>query len=623
MASLLLLTIILPALGAVVLGLAPRSLPVAASRGLALGISALTLALTVVLVLAFRYPAPPDSPEDLVATRSLGGQVQGAFFLKGDEESDGLTSVLDFERAFPPPQFTLLSADQGYGPAWIALGRSSTDASGDAADQVTQAVRFAVGLDGISLFLFGLTSLMGFVTILLAWQSPSEQGRGPLALLLLLQSSLLGLFASLDAVLFYVFFELSLFPLFFLIGRFGGPHRRKAAVVFVVYTLVGSLLSLLGLLGLILVNYSYGSGVLTTSIPELTRGLGMVELASWNQLDGGIQQAIFWLLFAGFAIKTPLFPLHNWLPLSYSEAPPATRVMLAGVVSKLGVYGFVRFALGMTPLGIQANAPLLMGLSIAGILYGALVALAQSDAKRLVAYSSVSHMGFIALGLFALNPTAMDGSVIQMVNHGLTTGALFAALGFLEIRTGSTSMETQGGIWFRLPVLSFFLIVAALGSAAVPGLNGFVGEFPILMGTFATSQTAGILAAMGMILGAYYLMVMLRRLVFGTDPLGGSTKATDSTPSDELTPVEGQATTAAGWPMVTALTPIALLIVAIGLSPRTFLQPIRAIAEGYATRVTASVIPGESGAIPRVPTPYRPESLIEDVSESGGLSSGG
>ena len=327
-----------------------------------------------------------------------------------------------------------------------------------------------------------------------------------------------GLFASLDVVLFYIFFEFTLIPLFFLIGLWGGPQRRRAAVTFFLYTLAGSLLTLLGVIALVAVHYQYSpSRELTFSIPALTKGLADIQWTEWRNTDSltSPQVLIFLLLLAGFAIKVPMFPFHTWLPLAHVEAPTAGSILLAGVLLKVGSYGLMRFNIGMTPLGAARLFPFLAALAVIGIIYGALAALAQTDIKRLVAYSSVSHMGFIVLGIFALNATGLDGSAIQMVNHGLTTGALFACVGMIYERYHTRDMTQLGGLWNRLPILAFFLILAALGSAAVPGLNGFVGEFPILAGMFETSARTAVLAATGMVLGACYLLWMLRSVVFG------------------------------------------------------------------------------------------------------------
>ena len=376
----------------------------------------------------------------------------------------------------------------------------------------------AFGLDGLSLWLFVLTSLLMITAICCSWESIKERVAAHFAFLLALETGLLGLFASLDVILFYIFFEFTLIPLFFLIGIWGGPQRRRASVTFFLYTLAGSLLTLLGVIALVVVHYQFSPGkVLTFSIPELTRGLGALTWPEWRQVDSwsSPQVLIFLLLLAGFAIKVPMFPFHTWLPLAHVEAPTAGSVILAGVLLKVGSYGLLRFNLGMTPLAAAALFPLIATLAVIGIIYGALAALAQTDIKRLVAYSSVSHMGFIVLGLFSLNATGMDGAVIQMLNHGLTTGALFACVGVIYERYHTRSMDEMGGLWNRMPLLAFFFILASLGSAALPGLNGFVGEFPILVGAYAASPRAGVLAATGMILGAYYLLWMLRRVIFG------------------------------------------------------------------------------------------------------------
>ena len=368
-------------------------------------------------------------------------------------------------------------------------------------------VRFALGLDGISLWLFELTSLLMITAVFSSWESVTERAPAHYGLLLALQTGLLGLFASLDVVLFYIFFEFTLIPLFFLIGLYGGPERRRASVTFFLYTLAGSLLTLPRRDRLVAYPLPAHNPhhVLTFSIPELTEGLKHIDLGRVepgprlgrvaHEGRQGIrsgstpQVLIFLLLFAGFAIKVPLFPFHTWLPLAHVEAPTAGSILLAGVMLKVGSYGFLRFNMAMTPIGAQALYPLMATLAVIGILYGALAALAQTDVKRLVAYSSVSHMGFIILGLFSLNATGMDGAVIQMVNHGLTTGALFACVGVIYERYHTREMSELGGLWNRLPLWAFFLILASLGSAALPGLNGFVGEFPILLGMFRTDRT--------------------------------------------------------------------------------------------------------------------------------------
>jgi NADH-quinone oxidoreductase subunit M len=455
------------------------------------------------------------------------------------------------------PQFAYQSAGQ-YGLQWV----------------VRPDIRFALGLDGLSLWLFLLTSVLMITAIFASWESIKERVASYFALLLALQTGLLGLFASLDVVLFYIFFEFTLIPLFFLIGLWGGPQRRRAAVTFFLYTLAGSLLTLLGVIALVVVHFQYSPGnVLTFSIPELTQGLGALTWTEWhNPAWNSPQAVIFLLLLAGFAIKVPMFPFHTWLPLAHVEAPTAGSIILAGVLLKVGSYGLLRFNIGMTPLGAAALFPLIATLAVIGIIYGALAALAQTDLKRLVAYSSVSHMGFIVLGMFALNATGLDGSVIQMVNHGLTTGALFACVGIIYERYHTREMSKFGGLWNRLPLLAFFLMLAAMGSAAVPGLNGFVGEFPILAGTFGVSPRAAVLGATGMIFGACYLFLMLKKVLFGplVEPALHAAALGQPIDPGHLHPP----CPPVGWHEIAGLAPLMGLIVLIGVLPQPFLAPI-------------------------------------------------
>ena len=516
MAILLVMTVLLPLVGSLALFAMPR-LSVASARSLALAFTLATLALTGVLVLGFKLGV------------------------------DGF-------------QFAFSDGSGPLGLAWMPrLG-----------------VRFALGLDGVSLLMFALTSLLMISAVFSSWTSVTERAPAHYALLLALQTGLLGLFASLDVVLFYIFFEFTLIPLFFLIGLYGGPQRARASVTFFLYTLAGSLLTLLGVIALVAVHYQYSAEhVLTFSIPELTQGLATLPWPEWQQAHhwGDWRQGLaFWstpqvliflLLFAGFAIKVPLFPFHTWLPLAHVEAPTAGSILLAGVMLKVGSYGFLRFNMAMTPLGAQALYPMMATLAVAGIIYGALAALAQTDVKRLVAYSSVSHMGFILLGLFSLNATGMEGAVIQMLNHGLTTGALFACVGVIYERYHTRDMGELGGLWNRLPVWAFMFILASMGSVALPGLNGFVGEFPILLGMYKTSPLFAVWATVGMVLGAYYLLTMLQKVVFG--PL--KEPATHGHESHGVRPL--------GWHEIAGLTPLLVLIVLIGIYPKPFLERLR------------------------------------------------
>jgi NADH-quinone oxidoreductase subunit M len=522
MATLLAITVFLPLAGALVLVLAPR-LDLERARRIALGVTLLTLAGSLILLAGFR------------------SEVAG-------------------------PQFTVLSEQGRYG--WVWFERPD--------------IRFALGLDGLSLWLFVLTSLLMLTALAASWESIRERVCAYYALLLALQTGLLGLFASLDVVLFYIFFEFTLIPLFFLIGLWGGPQRRRAAVTFFLYTLAGSLLTLVGVIALVIVHYQYSpDNILTFSIPELTIGLTALPWDQWKSAESWTspQVLIFLLLMAGFAIKVPIFPFHTWLPLAHVEAPTAGSILLAGVLLKVGSYGLLRFNIGMTPLGAAAMFPLIATLAVTGIIYGALAALAQTDIKRLVAYSSVSHMGFIVLGMFALNATGLDGSTVQMLNHGLTTGALFACVGMVYERYHTRDINEIGGLWNRFPLLAFFWIMAALGSAAVPGLNGFVGEFPILVGAFAASPRAAVLAATGMILGACYLFWMLKKTLFGPlreplavaaghDSAGHAAGGHDGQDGHALVPP-------LGWHEIAGMTPLMVMIVLIGVFPRPFFDQIR------------------------------------------------
>ncbi len=563
MPTLLVITILLPLVGALFLGSWPR-LGQQASRWIALGTVLVTLALSLVLAVAF------ESGE--------AASFQFAY------ESDG-----------------------HLGLPWLRVA----DGPG---------VRFALGLDGISLVLFVLTSVLMLPSVFASWEPVKERAGLHYALMLALQTGLLGLFSSLDIVLFYIFFEFTLIPLFFLIGLYGGPQRRFASIYFFLYTLAGSLLTLLGAIALVVVHWQHSSGhVLTFSIPELSAGLGQLAWDGWSfeATNSWLspQALIFLLLFAGFAIKVPLFPFHTWLPLAHVEAPTAGSILLAGVLLKVGGYGFVRFNLGMTPHGALYLLPFLGTIAVVGIIYGALTALAQTDVKRLVAYSSVSHMGFVALGLFSLTTTGIDGAVIQMVNHGLTTGALFACVGVFYERYHTREMGELGGIWKRLPLLAFFFILASLGSAAVPGLNGFVGEFPILVGMFSRNPLFAVLGATGVVLGAYYLLIMLRRVLFGplVEPGGhGHDHVAGALEQDD------HAIARVGWHEIAGLAPLMVLIVAIGVYPRPIFErispPVREIASRF------HVIPLEDPALAAVSQDVCPQEMVAGtLSEATGI----
>lgn len=518
MATLLVLIVMLPLTGSLFLFLSPR-LDMKKARAVALGVALVTLVFSLVLMFAFK------------------------------------TGIAE-------PQFAFMDGEK-YGLSWMER----------------PDIRFSLGLDGISIWLFGLTSLLMITAIFASWESITERAPLHYAFMLALETGLLGLFSSLDVVLFYVFFEFTLIPLFFLIGIWGGPERRRASVTFFLYTLAGSLLTLLGVIALVVIHYQHSPGnVLTFSIPELREGLQALKWEPWSESwtlnqpwTASPQVIVFLLLFAGFAIKVPMFPFHTWLPLAHVEAPTAGSILLAGVLLKVGSYGLMRFNLSMVPHGAAVLWPMLATLAVVGILYGAFAALAQTDIKRLIAYSSVSHMGFIVLGLFAFNSTGMNGAAIQMINHGITTGALFACAGVIYERYHTREIADMGGLWDRLPLLTFFFIFASMGSAALPGLNGFVGEFPILAGMFERSPTAAALASIGMILGAWYLLWMLQRVLFGPlhEPHGHGHGESHG-PNDTTTSVRP-----IGWHEIAGLTPLMVLIVLIGVFPQPLFDRIR------------------------------------------------
>jgi NADH-quinone oxidoreductase subunit M len=382
-----------------------------------------------------------------------------------------------------------------------------------------------LALDGLSSWLFGLAALLMITSVLVSWKAIEDRPAAFYSLLLLLESGMLGVFAARDVILFYVFFEFTLIPLFFLIGIWGSEQRRYAAIKFFLYTLAGSMLTFLGLLTIVLYQYfegrpSGGEGVLNFSIPQLTAWFAQ------HPMPRELQIWVFLALFAGFAVKVPLYPLHTWLPLAHVQAPTAGSVILAGVLLKIGTYGFLRFNVAMLPEATTFFVPFMLWLSVAGIIYGALVALVQTDIKRLIAYSSVSHLGFCMLGMFALTRVGVQGSVLQMVNHGLSTGGLFACVGMLYERYHTREIAKLGGLAREVPILAFFMLVFTFSSIGLPGLNGFAGEFMILLGAFQRSWDSSpawfaqfisiaVLSVLGVVLGAWYMLYLIQRVFFG------------------------------------------------------------------------------------------------------------
>ena len=369
----------------------------------------------------------------------------------------------------------------------------------------TLGVSYHIGVDGISLLLVLLTAFLSPLALASAWRAVEERTKEFGIAMLILETGMIGVFVSLDLFLFYVFWEAMLIPMYFVIGVWGGPDRIYAAIKFVLYTLVGSLLMLVAILALYW-QHGAATGVYTFDLPVLSRYV----------LAPGLAQDLMFLAFAlAFAIKVPLFPFHTWLPDAHVEAPTAGSVILAGVLLKMGTYGFLRFCLPLFPDASIRFAPWVFALAVIGIIYGAWVSTVQPDLKKLVAYSSVSHLGFVMVGLFTLTAQGLVGGIIQMINHGLSTGALFLLVGMIYERRHTRLIADFGGLWRVIPAFSALFLIVSLSSLGLPGLNGFVGEFLILVGAFQVNRLVAALATSGIVFAAVYLLWMCQRVIFG------------------------------------------------------------------------------------------------------------
>ena len=446
--------------------------------------------------------------------------------------------------------------------------------------------RYHLGVDGISLWLVVLTTLLMPIAVLSSWTAVTKRQMIYYALMLLLESAMIGVFVSLDLLLFYLFFEASLVPMFFLIGIWGGERRIYAAVKFFIYTAVGSLLMLVGIIAIYLIHQQ-ATGIGTFDYAVLMESLRtrLMVIAPRTEL----------LLFAAFAfafcIKVPLWPFHTWLPDAHTEAPTAGSVILAGVLLKMGTYGLLRFNFGLFPNASRQMAPLVITLAIIGIIYGALVAMVQPDVKRLVAYSSVSHMGFVVLGLFSFTEQGMQGALYQMLNHGVSTGALFLFVGMIYERRHTRMISDFGGLARPMPWFSTLFVIASLSSIGLPFLNGFVGEFLIMLGSWTTTAVSHpwivtMLAGTGVIWAAVYMLWMLQRVVFGTKTSEVNARLSDLNARE-----------------IGLMLPLLGLMLFMGVYPQTFLSRSRASIEAM-----RQVVAGPSVA---------PASVALDSGDSG------
>jgi NADH-quinone oxidoreductase subunit M len=368
-------------------------------------------------------------------------------------------------------------------------------------------IRYIVGVDGLSLILILLTTILSPLVLLSTYSSVEKNVRAFLALFLVLESAMIGTFVALDLVLFYVLWEAMLIPMYFMIGAWGGSNRIYATIKFFLFTAFGSLLMLVAFAYIYYAHANLNNGVFSTNLLELYK--------TTASLSAGEQFWLFAALTFAFAIKVPMFPVHTWLPDAHVEAPTAGSVILAGVLLKMGTYGLMRFSVPMFPLATHTFAPIMMILGIIGIVYGALIAWRQTDIKKLIAYSSVSHLGFVVVGIFSLTSQGFTGSLYQMVNHGVSTGALFLLVGVIYERRHTRQLSEFGGLAKQMPWYTTFFMVATLGSVALPGTGGFVGEWMILWGAFTAHPAYGATAALGVVLGAVYMLWLVLKMFWG------------------------------------------------------------------------------------------------------------
>ena len=417
---------------------------------------------------------------------------------------------------------------------------------------------YFLGVDGLSTLLILLTTMMGSIAILSSWTAITERVKEYYIFLLVLQTGMLGAFMSLDFLLFFLFWEVMLVPMYFLIGIWGSANRLYSAIKFFLYTLVGSVVMLLGILALYFHNHTV-TGVYSFDVTQFQRLTLPFDLQWW----------IFLAFFLGFAIKVPMFPFHTWLPDAHTDAPTAGSVILAAVLLKMGTYGFLRFSLPILPEASRYFVPMMVTLCAIGIVYGALVALAQKDWKRLVAYSSVSHMAMVMLGMFALNPVGITGSIIQQLNHGISTGALFLIVGIVYERRHTREISEYGGLSKVMPVFAAVFLIMTMSSIGLPTLNGFIGEFLILQGVFVANKIWAAIAASGVVLGAAYMLLLYQRTMFGK---------VENPKNEHLLDLNGRE--------FATFAPLIILAVWIGIYPKPFLDRLNTSVNRVVARVS-------------------------------------
>jgi NADH-quinone oxidoreductase subunit M len=417
-------------------------------------------------------------------------------------------------------------------------------------------IKYLIGVDGVSLFLVLLTTFLTPIVVLFSFGDVTTHVNEYFFFLLLLETAMLGAFLALDLFLFYVFWELMLIPMYFIIGVWGGARRLYASLKFLIYTLTASLPMLVAILYLVAVHAR--AGQLTFDVRQL-----------YGTALGPTEQLWLFAAFAlAFAVKVPMFPLHTWLPDAHVEAPTGGSVILAGVLLKMGTYGFLRFAMPLFPGAMVTATPLILALAVVGIIYGAAVAMVQPDLKKLVAYSSVSHLGFVMLGLFAVSTIGIEGAIYQMLNHGLSTGALFLLVGIIYGRRHTRAIADFGGLWKPIPRFAAVFLLVMFSSVGLPGLNGFVGEFLILLGAFGANRMAASFATLGLVLGAVYMLWMFQRVVFGPVTHEENARLQDLTPRE-----------------IAVLAPVVAMIVLMGVYPRPFLRTMEPSVKALVARM--------------------------------------